>query len=119
MAGAMDWELAAAVSEAGGLGSLPCAMLNAKQLREQVENIRRRTDKPINVNFFCHKAPRADNAREAAWRDRLARYYRELGLDLNAAANAPGRAPFNAEMCEILTELKPRVVNIDRKMAAR
>ncbi|TMJ24942.1 MAG: nitronate monooxygenase [Alphaproteobacteria bacterium] len=111
MAGAMDWELAAAVSEAGGLGSLPCAMLKSQQIREQVEKIRGRTDKPININFFCHKPPKADNAREAAWRDRLAPYYRELELDPAAAANAPSRAPFNAEMCEVLTQLKPRVAS--------
>jgi nitronate monooxygenase len=111
MAGAMDWELAAAVSEAGGLGSLPCAMLKPEQVLEQVEKIRGRTEKPININFFCHKPPRADNAREAAWRDRLAPYYRELGLDPGAGANAPSRAPFNAAMCEVLAELKPRVAS--------
>ena len=49
MAGAMDWELAAAVSQAGGLGSLPCAMLAPQQVREQVGRIRDRTQKPINV----------------------------------------------------------------------
>ena len=111
MAGAMDWELTAAVSEAGGLGSLPCAMLNPGQVREQVEKIRGRTRKPININFFCHKPPRVDNARQAAWRDRLAPYYRELGLDPNAAAAAAGRAPFDAEMCDVLVALKPRVAS--------
>src|SRR5947209_9125746 len=111
MAGAMDWELAAAVSEAGGLGSLPCAMLKPEQVREQVEKIRGRTRKPINVNLFCHKPPRADNAREAVWRDRLAPYYRELGLDPNAPVNAPSRSPFDAEMCEVLVELEPKVAS--------
>ena len=111
MAGAMDWELVAAVSEAGGLGSLPCALLAPEQVRDQVGKIRGRTSKPINVNFFCHKPPKADNAREAAWRDLLAPYYRELGLDPNAGANAPSRAPFNAEMCEVLVELKPKVAS--------
>ncbi len=111
MAGAQDWELVAAVSEAGGLGSLPCAMLKPEQIREQVEKIRTRTQRPINVNFFCHRPPRADNAREAAWRDRLARYYRELGLDPNAPVSAPARAPFNAETCEVLVELKPKVAS--------
>lgn len=105
MAGAMDWELVAAVAEAGGLGSLPCAMLTPQQLIEQVDKIRSRTRRPINVNFFCHKPPRVDNAREAAWRDRLAPYYHELGLDPNAAANAPSRAPFNEAMCDVIVEL--------------
>src|SRR3974390_1266319 len=85
MAGIMDWELVAAVSEAGGLGSLPwavlkcqgargalpCAMLNAEVLRDQVGKIRARTRKPINVNFFCHTPPVPSNAREARWRERL------------------------------------------------
>jgi nitronate monooxygenase len=86
-------------------------MLNAAQLRDQVEKIRARTTKPININFFCHKPPRVDNAREAGWRDRLAPYYRELGLDPNTAVKGASRAPFDAEMCEAVTELKPRVVS--------
>jgi len=43
VAGAMDWELAAAAAEAGALGSLPCAMLNADQIRDQMAKIRART----------------------------------------------------------------------------
>src|SRR5262250_1116574 len=74
MAGAMDAELAAAVSEAGGLGSLPCAMLTPAQLRDQFAKLRARTSKPVNVNFFCHAAPVLNNAREAGWRDRLKPY---------------------------------------------
>ena len=75
MAGAMDAELAIEVCEAGGLGSLPIAMLNEQQMREQVAKVRSRTRKPLNVNFFCHKPPALDNAREARWRDRLRPYY--------------------------------------------
>ena len=99
------------MSQAGGLGSLPCAMLNPEEVREQVEKIRGRTDKPININFFCHEPPKADNARQAAWRDCLAPYYRALGLDPGAAVNAPSRAPFNAEMCDALVELRPCVAS--------
>jgi len=81
MAGAMDWELAAAAAQAGALGSLPCAMLNADQVREQVEKIRAHTTKPINLGFFCHAQPVLNNRREARWRERLAPYYRELEID--------------------------------------
>ena len=63
MAGAMDVALAIAVSEAGGLGSLPAAMLNAEQLRAQVEKFRAATRKPVNLNFFAHKPPVPNNAR--------------------------------------------------------
>ena len=57
MAGAMDADLATEVSAAGGLGSLPCAMLTPAALRQQSALVRSRTDKPLNVNFFCHVAP--------------------------------------------------------------
>ena len=71
MAGAMDFELAVAVAEGGGLASLPCAMLTPEGLREQVEKFRARTDKPVNLNFFCHTPPVPNNAREHAWREKL------------------------------------------------
>ena len=111
MAGAMDFELAAAAAEGGALGSLPCAMLSPDQVHEQVARIRARTLKPINLNFFCHTPPVPDDAREAAWRDRLAPYYRELGLDPAAAAKGPGRTPFDAAMAEVVEELRPDVVS--------
>src|SRR5262249_9308300 len=81
MAGSTDAALAAEVSAAGGLGSLPAGLMSRDALRENFEKIRARTDKPINVNFLCHKPPELSNAREARWRDRLAPYYRELGID--------------------------------------
>lgn len=111
MAGAMDWELAAAVAEAGGLGSLPCAMLSPERLREEVAQFRRHTAKPINLNFFCHAPPPAENAREAAWRDRLAPYYEELGVDPGAAPPGGGRAPFDETLCAVVEELRPEVVS--------
>lgn len=111
MAGAMDGALAAEVSAAGGLGSLPCAMLNASQIRAEVEIIRRRTAKPFNLNFFCHVPPELNNAREAAWRDRLAPYYREYGLDPAAPVASSARMPFDAELCRLVEELKPRVAS--------
>jgi len=111
MASAMDWKMTVAVSEAGGLGSLPCAMLAYDKAREEVANIRARTEKPFNMNFFCHKPPSPDNAREASWRDRLKPYYDELGLDPNTAPPPPPRVPFNDEHCELIEELKPVVVS--------
>jgi nitronate monooxygenase len=111
MAGAMDYELVAAVSEAGGLGSLPCAMLTAQTLRDQFAKIRAMTDKPVNMNFFCHTAPVPDSAREARWRDRLKPYYEELGIDPSAPVLSSNLAPFDAAFCEVIEELKPQVVS--------
>src|SRR5262245_59783396 len=73
MAGANLSEMVVAVSEAGALGSLPCALLAIEQARTQLETIRRKTHRPINVNFFCHREPRVDAPREARWRQRLQR----------------------------------------------
>lgn len=111
MAGANGSAMAIAVSEAGGLGSLPCAMLDAAKVRAEIGVIRQRTDKPINVNFFCHTPPRADPQREAAWRARLKAYYVELGLDPDASVPAVNRAPFDEAMCGIVEDLKPEVVS--------
>ena len=111
MAGANGSALAIAVAQAGGLGSLPCAMLSPAQIRSEIETIRASTSAPINLNFFCHDAPPPDPAREAAWRERLAGYYAELGIDLDAAAPAPTRAPFDETMCAIVEDTKPQVVS--------
>ena len=86
MAGVQDSALAIAVSNAGGLGSLPCAMLSIAQIGDELEAIVAATEKPYNVNFFCHRPPPADDPRETAWRQTLAPYYAEFGLDIEAIA---------------------------------
>jgi len=111
VAGAMDWELAVAAAEAGALGSLPCAMLNANQVREQMAKIRAHTKKPINLNFFCHTPPALNNAREARWRERLAPYYSELAIDPAAPVPSSNRTAFDPVMCEVVEETKPEVVS--------
>jgi len=111
VAGAMDWTLAAEAAAAGALGSLPCAMLNAGQVREQMAKIRARTSNPINLNFFCHAPPVLNNAREAKWRERLAPYYRELAIDPAAPIPSSNRTAFDATMCEIVEETKPEIVS--------
>ena len=67
MAGVQGSALAAAVCTGGGLGSLPCAMLSLEQLRQELTALAQRTQRPFNVNFFCHAAPAADAAKEAGW----------------------------------------------------
>jgi nitronate monooxygenase len=111
VAGAMDWELAAAAAQAGALGSLPCAMLNAAQVREQMAKIRGRTKKPINLNFFCHTSPVLSNTREARWRERLVPYYRELGIDPAAPVPSSNRTAFDSDMCDVVEETRPEVVS--------
>jgi nitronate monooxygenase len=111
MAGPGTAELAIAVSEAGGLGSLPCAMLSPEQARNELQVIRQRTSKPVNVNFFCHTPPKPDPERDAHWMGRLAGYYRELGIAPAPPASAGARTPFDEAMCAVIEELRPRVVS--------
>ncbi len=111
LAGGNGPAMAIAASEAGGLGSLPCGMLDTTKAREEIGIIRQRTTKPLNVNFFCHTPPRPNPDRDARWKERLAAYYTELGLDASASAPAVNRAPFDEAMCEVVEEHKPEVVS--------
>lgn len=111
MAGSSSPEMAIGVAEAGGLGSLACAMLSTEQARAELGVIRQRTNKPINVNFFCHTPPKEDAARQSVWRKRLATYYEELELDPTAIPAGALRAPFNEETCEWVEEARPEVVS--------
>ncbi len=111
MAGVQGSALAIAVSDAGGLGSLPCAMLSPDALRKELAEIRVRTDRPVNVNFFCHAPPTPSPEREAAWRAALAPYYREFGLDVSTIPAGGVRLPFSAEAADVLSEFTPAVVS--------
>ena len=103
--------LEVAVSNAGGLGSLPCAMLSPDAMRKELATIQAQTDKPLNVNFFCHTPVAADAEREAGWRVTLAPYYNEYGIDSRTIATGPGRTPFSSETAELISEFKPAVVS--------
>ena len=111
MAGATDAAMAVAVSESGGLGSLPCALLTPERTRAAIGTIRQRTRRPLNANFFCHAAPGPDPKREAIWTSRLAPYCEELGVDPSTSTRAPDRAPFDDAMCDVVEEFAPEVVS--------
>lgn len=111
MAGANDGAMAIAVARAGGLGALPCAMLGAEKIREEVAKIRHGTNGPFNLNFFCHQPPEADPDGQAVWKKHLGAYYEELGLDPAAEAPAVNRAPFDEAMCALVEETRPAVVS--------
>jgi nitronate monooxygenase len=111
MAGVQASALAVAVSNAGGLGSLPCAMLGVDAMRNELAAITAATAKPFNVNFFCHTPPMPSREREAAWRAALAPYYKEYGIDPDATPAGPGRAPFSAEAADVLDEFRPKVLS--------
>jgi nitronate monooxygenase len=111
MAGCQVSALAIAVSNAGGLGSLPCAMLGPDQLRAELTAIRAQTRRAYNVNFFCHTPPTPVPEREAVWRAALAPYFAEFGIDSATIPPGSGRTPFTAEAADILSEFAPPVVS--------
>ena len=111
MAGFQGSRLALAVAGSGGLGSLPCAVLGAEALREELAALTREPSRAFNVNFFCHEMPPRDEAREAAWRALLEPYYRELGLDATTPAAGAPRRPFDAAAAAILEDFAPPVVS--------
>ena len=111
MAGVQGAALAIAVSNAGGLGSLPCAMLSADTMRAELALIRAQTTRPFNVNFFCHTPPQPSDAREARWRAALAPFHAEYGIDPASIVAGPGRAPFSPAVIDVLAEFRPPVVS--------
>ncbi|WP_213955670.1 nitronate monooxygenase [Variovorax sp. dw_954] len=111
MAGVQTSAMAIAVSNAGGLGSLPCAMLTPDGLRTELKAIAAQTTRPYNVNFFCHQPTEPDPVREAKWRAALAPYYAEFGIDPATVPAGGGRAPFSAEVAGLIAEFKPPVLS--------
>ncbi len=110
MAGAQNWELAVAVSESGGLGSIPCGMLTKDQIISEINNFKERSDKPYNLNFFCHVMPAIDQQALKTWEDELKKYYDSLAV--NPPEKISGlRVPFDSSVADILEPHKPPVMS--------
>jgi nitronate monooxygenase len=111
MAGSQGAALAPAVCEAGALGSLPGAMLSPEALERELTLMVAATQRPWNLNFFCHTPPQPDATRDAAWRRALAPFYAEAGLDSAAVPSGPGRVPFSHETADVLERFRPPVLS--------
>lgn len=111
MAGVTGPAMVIAACNAGGLGSMPAAMLDVEQLRQALTTISERTDKPFNVNFFCHQPPVLDEPRAEAWKQHLKPYYEELGADFDAPTPVSNRTPFDDAACRVLEQMRPAVVS--------
>jgi nitronate monooxygenase len=111
MAGVQDARLAAAVSNAGGLGSLPCAMLSTEALHEEVSKLASLTERPFNLNFFCHEPVVATTEQQLTWHAQLETYFKQLGIDLPEPAKGLQRTPFSEESLAIVEKFRPAVVS--------
>ncbi|WP_133012762.1 NAD(P)H-dependent flavin oxidoreductase [Marinomonas flavescens] len=111
MAGAQDSKMAIAVSKAGGLGSLPCAMLNIDEIINEIEAVKAETDKPFNLNFFCHKPEAYDEARHSAWQETLEPYFSDIGETCKSLPNSKNRAPFSHAIADAIEPFSPKVIS--------
>ena len=110
MAGVQDATLALAVSAAGGLGSLPCALLGPDRLEEALQRLAA-ASRPVNLNFFCHAMGDPDPASEQHWREALTPYYREFGIEPPAPTSGGTRRPIDGQTVELLERYRPRVLS--------
>lgn len=111
MAGVQGSDLTIAVCRAGGLGSLPCAMLTVDGLTSELQRISDATDRSFNVNFFCHSMPSPNAEVEQRWQKHLKPYYDEFEISLESAASGASRRPFDAETLAVLKDFRPAVVS--------
>jgi nitronate monooxygenase len=112
MAGVSTPALAAAVSNAGALGSIGVGATDAAGARMMIRELRARTDCAFNVNLFVHSTPQADAEREAAWLEWLAPLFAEF----DAAPPATLRTIYksfadDAQMLAMLVDASPPIVS--------
>ena len=111
MAGVQGSDLAIAVSTAGGLGSLPCAMLNAEQIDAELQRIRAATSGPLNVNFFCHEPKPYNPVQAEHWSAVLRPHFQQYQIDPDTISEGPGRSPFSHELADVIEPFRPEVVS--------
>ncbi len=111
MAGVQGSSLAIAVSNAGALGSLPCAMLTIDSIQSELQQIQQQTSNAVNVNFFCHAAPLQNQARQQRWFDALQHYFNEFGITPSQEPAAVARVPFDHDVADAIEPFKPAVVS--------
>jgi nitronate monooxygenase len=110
MVSAATPELAAAVSEVGGLGALGSAMLPVDELRRQAAAVRELTDRPFQLNFFCNPPAEVGPELAARAREHFAAVYAELGLGEPPEPRAP-EVHFDDARLEALLEIRPAAVS--------
>ncbi|PSW21701.1 DUF561 domain-containing protein [Photobacterium sanctipauli] len=111
MAGVQDSALAIAVCQAGGLGSLPCGMLTIDTLLKEVARIKAATDKPYNLNFFCHQMPSYQQETHDKWQQLLQPFFDEFALQCSSQPNGASRMPFNHDIADALEPVSPPVIS--------
>jgi nitronate monooxygenase len=112
MAGVSTPAMAAAVTEAGGLGSIGIGASDTAGARALIEEVQARTVGPLNVNVFCHRPARADPKRELAWLQALRPVFERYGAEPPPTLGEIYRSfVADAAMLDLLLETRPAVVS--------
>jgi nitronate monooxygenase len=112
MAGVATPRLAAAVSNAGGLGSLGLGASTVAQARQMIAETRALTPGPFNLNVFCHAPAQRDAAREAAWLGHLAPLFDDAGIPAPSSLDEIYKTFIaDDEAFRMLLELRPAAVS--------
>lgn len=111
MAGVQDSDLAIAVCEAGGLGSIPCGMLDIETTVTQIQKVKVGTDNPYNLNFFCHQMPAYDEKQHQVWQASLKPHFEALNIECQPRPNSANRTPFNHDMADAIEVFKPEFIS--------
>jgi nitronate monooxygenase len=112
MAGVSTPELAAAISNAGGLGSIGVGATDAAGARVMIESTRARTNRAFNVNVFVHRGPQPHAAREAAWLDAMRPLFRQFGSEPPVGLRTIYKSfADDDDMLDLLVDAAPKVVS--------
>ena len=112
MAGVSSPAMAAAVSNAGALGSIGVGATDAAGARAMVAAFRQRSVRALNVNVFCHRPAEAENTLTAAWLERLRPHFEQFGAQAPLGLKAPYLSFVeDAAMLAALLADKPRIVS--------
>jgi nitronate monooxygenase len=112
MAGVSTPAMAAAVANAGALGSIGVGATNAAGARKMIAAVRELSSRSLNVNVFCHHPARTDAAMEAAWIERLRPEFARLGAQPPAGLREIYTSFVeDDDLLSLLVETKPRVVS--------
>lgn len=112
MAGTSTPQLAAVVSNAGGLGSLGLATFTVEEAQQAIQQTRQLTNKPFNCNFFCHQPPQADPSTEQDWIDYIAPFFKQFDASPPQMLKPVNSTLIdNQAMLDMLLQEKPAVVS--------
>lgn len=102
--GVQNEDLAIAVCQAGGLGSLPAATISLEELARQIAAVRKQTDQAFAVNFFAHQPKAISTAQMQRWLDLLSPYFAELGISPADIPQSGGRQAFGEAQAEFVIQ---------------